>query len=146
MYKTCPICKSEIEAASESCPACGFNLFGSTQRIQPITFTREEAQAFEKPKPQDARFVIVRGEHVNTAHALENRVMSIGRAPKNDIFLNDMTVSSIHAEVFPRGENYVIRDKGSFNGVWINNQNVTEQALKDGDIVQIGTFCLLFEQ
>ena len=146
MYKTCPICKTEIASSCESCPACGFNLFGSTQRMQPITFTRDEAQPFVKPKPQDARFVVVRGEQVNTVYPLENKVMSIGRAPKNDIFLNDMTVSSTHAEIFPRGEHFVLRDKGSFNGVWVNNENVVERALNDVDIVQIGSFCLLFEQ
>ena len=146
MFETCPVCNSKIMSGTECCPACGFNLCGSTQRIQPITFTDRQSLVFEKPEPREARFIVIRGEQINTPYPLENRVMSIGRAPKNDIFLNDMTVSSIHAEVFPRGSQYILRDKGSYNGVWVNNTNVSEQALSDGDIVQIGKFCLLFEQ
>ena len=146
MFETCPVCNSQVMTGTDICPACGFNLVGHTQRIQPIAFTPRQPLVTEKPEPRDARFVTLRGEHLNTIFPLEHRVMSIGRAPKNDIFLNDMTVSSTHAEVFPRGTQFILRDKGSFNGVWINNQNIIEQALSDGDIVQIGTFCLLFEQ
>ena len=70
--------------------------------------------------------------------------MTIGRAPSNDIFLNDMTVSGKHARVFVRGGRYHIEDTGSFNGVWINNQNVTHAMLKDGDLIQIGSFILKY--
>lgn len=146
MSEICPICNSPIAAGAQSCPACGFNLIGSTQRMQPISFDKKDSVRFEPRKIQEASLVIVRGEQINRAYTLEDRLMTVGRAPKNDIFLNDMTVSSQHAEIFTRGGEYIIRDTGSFNGVWINNENVTEAPLHDGDIVQIGTFCLLFEQ
>lgn len=37
-----------------------------------------------------------------------------------------------------------ISDADSFNGLWVNNLNVKDADLRDGDIVQIGTFCLMY--
>jgi pSer/pThr/pTyr-binding forkhead associated (FHA) protein len=70
----------------------------------------------------------------------------VGRSPQCDIFLNDMTVSREHATIRPEAGEFVIKDSNSFNGIWINNQNVEEAVLEEGDIVQIGAFCLLFNK
>ena len=146
MYETCPVCNSPLKPGDAFCAACGFKLSGSTQRIQPIVFQEErDVRPIERPA-QKASFTVVRGEQINTRYDLEQRTMTIGRAPSNDIFLNDMTVSGHHAETFVRQGAFYIKDTGSFNGVWINNKNVNESELHDGDIVQIGTFCLLFQQ
>jgi pSer/pThr/pTyr-binding forkhead associated (FHA) protein len=37
---------------------------------------------------------------------------------------------------------YTIRDEGSANGVHVNGRQVSNQALADGDVVQIGKFSL----
>ena len=37
-----------------------------------------------------------------------------------------------------------IVDLDSFNGLWVNNRNVRETRLYDGDVIQIGTFSLAF--
>ncbi len=146
MYDTCPVCNSPLSPGDSCCAACGFKLSGSTQRMQPIRVLDESpSRPIERP-PLNASFTVVRGEPINTYYGLEQRTMTIGRAPSNDIFLNDMTVSGHHAETFVRDGQFRIRDTGSFNGVWINNENVEEAVLRDGDIVQIGTFCLLFQQ
>lgn len=146
MYEKCPVCNSPLSPGERTCSACGFKLSGSTQRMQPIKFEDEAPKAAIERPPLNASFIVVRGEPINTYYELEQRTMTIGRAPSNDIFLNDMTVSSRHAETFVRDGQFHIRDTGSFNGVWINNRNVDEAVLHDGDIVQIGTFCLLFQQ
>ncbi len=62
------------------------------------------------------------------------------------IFLNDMTVSRMHATIEPEDGCYVIRDANSFNGVWVNNENVEARTLRPGDFIQIGTFCLQYEE
>ena len=72
--------------------------------------------------------------------------MSVGRDPQCDIFLNDMTVSREHAEIEVTGEGCVIRDKNSFNGVWVNDRAVEACALKPGDVIQIGAFCLIYRE
>ena len=65
---------------------------------------------------------------------------------KRQIFLNDMTVSRMHATIEQENGCYVIRDANSFNGVWVNNDSVEARALRPGDFVQIGTFCMQYEE
>ena len=64
-----------------------------------------------------------------------------------DVFLNDMTVSREHAVIEPSTGTFSIRDTNSFNGVWVNNANIEESyTLVHGDIIQIGAFCLLYQE
>ena len=146
MYEKCPVCNTPLTPGDTSCIACGFKISGSTQRITPIPYQEERRVSTVERPAQNASFTVVRGEQINTRYELEQHPMTIGRAPSNDIFLNDMTVSGKHARVFVRGGRYHIEDTGSFNGVWINNESINEAVLHDGDIVQIGVFCLLFQQ
>ena len=80
------------------------------------------------------------------AYALGSEPVTIGRSPQCAIFLNDMTVSRMHATIEPEDGCYVIRDANSFNGVWVNNENVEARTLRPGDFIQIGTFCLQYEE
>ena len=57
---------------------------------------------------------------------------------------NDMTVSRSHAEIRRVNGVFHIVDLDSFNGLWVNNRNVRETRLYDGDVIQIGTFSLAF--
>ena len=72
--------------------------------------------------------------------------MKLGRDPKCDIFLNDMTVSREHAELEISERGCVIRDLDSFNGVWVNDRMVDACLLKSGDIIQLGAFCLIYKE
>ena len=55
-----------------------------------------------------------------------------------------MTVSRMHATIERTPTGFRISDADSFNGLWVNNLNVKDADLRDGDIVQIGTFCLMY--
>ena len=72
--------------------------------------------------------------------------LSIGRSPRCDIFLNDMTVSREHASIERCVDGYQITDAHSYNGVWIDNTSIESVVLNDGDIIQIGVFCLLYRE
>ena len=69
----------------------------------------------------------------------------LGRDPKSTIFLNDMTVSRNHASILFEQDEWIIRDNGSFNGVWVNNKSVNTKVLQTGDIIQLGNFSLEFQ-
>ncbi|WP_030196250.1 ATP transporter ATP-binding protein/permease, partial [Streptomyces sp. NRRL S-87] len=74
----------------------------------------------------------------------------IGRAPDNDIVIDDLIVSRRHAELraLPDGR-YEIADLGSHNGVFLNGTRVADTApVVPGDIVGIGrsAFCLVGDQ
>jgi uncharacterized RDD family membrane protein YckC len=75
---------------------------------------------------------------------LPRSLLSIGRDPSNDLVLPDAMVSRRHALVEYRGDGYTLRDCNSSNGSLVNGERVVERALKDGDVVAIGTARLLF--
>ena len=63
----------------------------------------------------------------------------LGRAPRNDVLLNDPEVSKFHAEIAVDENGIVLRDLGSSNGTFVNGAPVQEQALQPGDTLEIGT-------
>ena len=150
MSNTCPVCNSELSDNESACPSCGFKMLGSTEEFQPISLDGEakpKPEKEQKPKTvQTASFTVVRGPQIGTSYRLDDKQLTIGRSPQCDIFLNDMTVSRDHALVFPKDGNFVIKDNQSYNGIWINNESIDEAVLHDGDIVQVGAFCLKYEE
>lgn len=147
MNGVCPVCGGAVASTDDVCPQCGFKLAGSTQEFEPISLDGEGVDV-RKPakKAQSATLTIVRGPQLGTVYTLDDKEQTIGRDPSCDIFLNDMTVSREHAIVAPKQGKFCIRDCSSYNGIWINNENVEEAALATDDIIQIGTFCLLYEE
>ena len=64
---------------------------------------------------------------------------SLGRHPSNSIQLLDKIVSKEHCIIEQRGGSFVLRDLGSLNGTFINQQRVNgEQALRHGDEISLG--------
>jgi adenylate cyclase len=73
------------------------------------------------------------------------KIVSIGRDPSNDLVLSDAMVSRRHAILERRGEQFVLRDNASSNGTMVNGDRVvSEQPLRDGDLIAIGSARLLF--
>ncbi len=70
-------------------------------------------------------------------------VLTIGRAPDNQLVLNDTKASSHHAEISQAsdGQSYSIIDLGSTNGTFVNEQHIDQnvaRSLNAGDTVRIG--------
>ncbi len=64
---------------------------------------------------------------------------SLGRHPNNSIQLLDKIVSKEHCIIEQRGASFVLRDLGSLNGTFINQQRVNgEQELRHGDEISLG--------
>ena len=65
--------------------------------------------------------------------------LTIGRADKCGLKLDDTYVSQMHARIFSRGDSYVVEDLGSTNGTYVNRQRITSPAeLHRGDQVKVG--------
>ncbi len=84
------------------------------------------------------------GEQYGDRFPLGLGTTNIGRHPNSDIVLDDITVSRRHAQVVLSEGAYVVRDVGSLNGTYVNQQRTDETRLYHGDEVQIGKFRLVF--
>lgn len=68
-------------------------------------------------------------------------MITIGRAPNNDVVLHLSSVSKLHAYFRREGTKWVLRDKGSSNGTFVNGARlVTEEpcVVEDGAFVLFG--------
>ena len=84
-----------------------------------------------KPPPRKSRkavptqVAVIDGPSAGTTVALSSLPVTIGRAPTSTIVLNDDYVSSNHARLVPRGDEWLVEDTGSTNGTFVNDQKVT---------------------
>jgi hypothetical protein len=85
-----------------------------------------------------ARLVAPASDGTEQEFPLNPTETTIGRAPGNDIRINDGAVSRQHAKIVMGDHGYTLLDLGSENGVYINRERVKEQMLRDGDVVEIG--------
>ncbi|HVO31368.1 MAG TPA: FHA domain-containing protein, partial [bacterium] len=91
------------------------------------------------PDELDVRLRILDGPAAGTEYAIAGAVVRLGRGDDNDIVLQDNNASRLHAEVVASRGQYVVRDLGSRNGIFVNRKKVPQQqALKNGDKITIG--------
>jgi pSer/pThr/pTyr-binding forkhead associated (FHA) protein len=88
--------------------------------------------------------VVKRGPNAGSQFRLDRPVMTAGRHPESDIFLDDITVSRRHAEFRRENGEFRVVDSGSLNSTYVNRQPIDSVVLADGDEVQIGNFRLTF--
>jgi len=86
--------------------------------------------------------VAVRGPNIGARFLLDKDVVTVGRHPDSDIFLDDITVSRRHAEFRRAADTFIVADVGSLNGTYVNGTRTEQQALVNADHVQIGKFRL----
>jgi len=75
-------------------------------------------------------------------HELGESSLTVGRAPDNGLQIEDISVSSQHAQLTLGDDgDYVLRDLGSTNGTELNDKEITPEVdhkLQDGDKVRFG--------
>ena len=95
--------------------------------------------------PADRAMVVIhRGPAKGARFLIDQNEVAIGRSTDSPVFLDDVTVSRKHAVIEAREGVFTLRDLGSLNGTYLNNQTVSESQLSTGDEIQIGKFHLLF--
>ncbi len=91
------------------------------------------------------RLIATQGAYMGSIFQIDG-TMVIGRDESNPIPLPlDTTVSRKHAAITNAGGTVTVADQGSSNGTFVNGVKITEQVLKPGDEVQIGSSRFRFE-
>lgn len=63
----------------------------------------------------------------------------IGRDPSQaDIIVSELIVSKLHCTIYSVEQDFFIRDEGSTNGIFINDEKVTEQQIHNHDVILLG--------
>src|SRR5947209_3980267 len=78
----------------------------------------------------------MRGDELDRRELVEPTV--IGRAPDCDVAVHDILLSRKHCLLEQSGDGWAIIDLDSKNGTFVNGSKVDVQALRDGDVVEIG--------
>ncbi len=107
--------------------------------------TAEEPLAGVEAMPAGSALLVVkRGPNAGSRFQLDKDLVSAGRHPDSDIFLDDVSVSRRHAEFRRVGEGFEVVDVGSLNGTYVNREPIESSPLTGGDEIQIGKFRLVF--
>lgn len=72
-------------------------------------------------------------------------IITIGRDFECTFHLSDRSVGRKHAIVVVDDLGATIKDQKSLNGTYVNNQRISEVPLKNGDIISIGKFNILYK-
>ena len=142
----CPLCGHSSEANANFCAACGHRLnpagdsAGAASVDEPTTELELEADLIRYP----AVLVVTQGPAAGSRFELSDAHVTLGRHPESDIFLDDITVSRHHAEIYRDGLVQHVKDMGSLNGTYLNSRRVEDAGLKNGDELQVGRFKLVY--
>lgn len=154
----CKSCGHENPAQSNFCGNCGARLMppvgvdatgviaamGEDTGQQP-EMSQDTIEAVQALPAGHALLIVERGPDVGARYLLDTDVTTAGRHPNSDIFLDDITVSRHHVDFRRTDEGFVVEDRNSLNGTYVNRTLVDGQALlRPGDEVQIGKFRMVF--
>lgn len=95
----------------------------------------------------DVAYLVIRegSKWTDVFRLVPGQVITIGRAPTNQIVIKDERCSRSHAEVFMSEGRWVIRDLESRNGTVVGNQLIkSDWPLQSGDVIRIGRSQLIF--
>jgi serine/threonine protein kinase len=89
---------------------------------------------------------VIAGPDIGRAFPLENgQTLLIGRGQNTGTQLKDLQVSRVHCEVQVAGDQLRVVDNESASGTFVNGRRVTESAVRQGDMVQIGETQMMFQ-
>lgn len=147
----CPVCGHVSAVDDRFCSSCGEPLddTGSiTSILHRTSGTGSVPAVGEGIMPglpaNAAALVVFRGSEEGSEFILDHDLVSVGRSPEADVFLDDVTVSRLHAEFRRNADGWSLRDAGSLNGTYVNRKRVDDTPLTPGDEVQIGKFRFVF--
>ena len=92
----------------------------------------------EKPVAKEACLVVIYGMELGKKFNLESSSIIIGRSSKCDVQIDQESVSRNHCKLINTGKSVIVRDLGSTNGTYVNDEPVDEHVLRDGDLIKIG--------
>jgi pSer/pThr/pTyr-binding forkhead associated (FHA) protein len=104
----------------------------------------DEQAAVDALPSGNALLIVRRGPNKGSRFLLDQDLVTVGRHPNADVFLDDVTVSRRHAEISRSAGRFTIKDLASLNGTYFQGSRVDSQSLSNGSEIQIGKYHFTF--
>lgn len=93
------------------------------------------------PSPyQQGGFLIINKQMM----PLVKRVTSLGRQLGNDVVFHEECLSRFHAEIIRDNNTYVLIDKNSTSGTFVNGKKIDSCVLNSGDLIALANIYIMF--
>ena len=97
------------------------------------------------PAGKNYRLVCLTGKNKGKAYLMNHDRVVMGRSVSADIVIFDGKSSKNHAELKRVGDDYILSDLGSRNGIYIDDLRISQHALKKNDRFVIGQTVYKYE-
>ena len=134
--------ESSLFGASTTAPGWAFGMtLASILGLLGISLRKVEQQY------RTGHLSLVRGQSTKKDIDISSPV-TIGRDELNTLGLyKDSSIEQYHAQVIKEGGQYIIEDKGTRAGTFVNKNKVAgRQVLKDGDVIDLGKATIVFSE
>lgn len=85
------------------------------------------------------------GPFTGQSVVLDTNPLTFGRKSDNGVVIVSASASRLHAEIVLEDAGYVLHDRDSRNGTFVNDQRVTRHVLRPNDNIRIGDETFLYE-
>jgi len=103
-----------------------------------VTVISKGAAEMAKAGGGNACLVVIYGMELGKRYALDRPHIILGRSSKCDVQVDQEAVSRNHAKIITTGKTIILRDLGSTNGTYVNDELIDEYVLRDGDLMKVG--------
>ncbi len=73
-------------------------------------------------------------------YPLDKERIAIGRRPTNDLHLDNLAMSGVHATILTIGKDSFLEDMGSTNGTMVNGKSIKKHLLHHNDVIEFGKY------
>lgn len=94
----------------------------------------------ELSRYQRGAFLIVNKQMI----PLTKAVTTFGRQLENDIVFHEDFLSRFHAEIVHEGDQYILYDKESTSGTFVNGRQIDRCVLNSGDLISLANVLMMF--
>ena len=91
-----------------------------------------------------AKLIVNFGGEVKGHYFIDQDRFTLGRQEDNDVVLDDASVSKYHAVITTIGNDQVLEDASSTNGLQVNGIKLPKHILQNNDVIGIGDFQLKY--
>ncbi|HVR62629.1 MAG TPA: GGDEF domain-containing protein [Polyangia bacterium] len=109
-----------------------------SDHVRAKTVVTSISRITDRPVAKEACLVVIYGSELGKKYNLNASSLVIGRSSKCDIQIDQESISRNHSKILNTGKSILVRDLGSTNGTYVNDEPIDEYVLRDGDLIKIG--------